>query len=103
MRILRNLWADRLRHPTNRETFIDVDDAYYLVAEQGEARTEARLRLAEVAKAIGALPDPQREVLLLVCVEEYSYRETAQILSIPIGTVMSRLARARATLNDTLE
>lgn len=103
MRILRNLWTDRLRSPATRETFVDVDDAYYLVGEDGEARSEARLKLAEVAKAIGALPDQQREVLLLVCVEDYSYRETAEILSIPIGTVMSRLARARAALESLLE
>lgn len=103
MRIMRNLWADRMRHPANRETFIDVDDAYYLMGEDGEAQSEARLKLAEVARAIGALPTQQRDVLLLVCVEDYSYREAAQILSIPIGTVMSRLARARASLNDILE
>lgn len=103
MRILRNLWIDRMRHPTARETFVDVEDAYYLVGEDGEARNEARLKLAEAAKAIGELPDQQREVLLLVCVEEYSYREAADILSVPIGTVMSRLARARAALDEMLE
>lgn len=103
MRMLRNLWTDRLRQPAMRETFVDLDDAYYLVGEDGEARSEARLKLAEVARAIGALPDQQREVLLLVCVEDYSYREAAEILSIPIGTVMSRLSRARATLDEMLE
>lgn len=103
MRILRNVWTDRLRQPATRETFVDVADAHYLVGEDGNAQTEARLRLADVAEAIGRLPDQQREVLILVCVEDYSYRETAEILSIPIGTVMSRLARARASLDEMLE
>ncbi len=46
------------------------------------------------------LPEEQREVLVLVCVEELSYRDAADILSIPIGTVMSRLARARKHLAE---
>jgi RNA polymerase sigma-70 factor (ECF subfamily) len=46
------------------------------------------------------LPDEQREVLLLVAVEEMSYAEAASVLSIPVGTLMSRLARARATLRS---
>ena len=49
-------------------------------------------------RAIDALPQDSREVLLLVCVEERSYREAAETLGIPIGTVMSRLARARSRL-----
>lgn len=103
MRILRNLWTDRLRQPAMREKHVELEDAYYLVGEDGEAMNETRLRLKEVAKAVGALPESQREVLLLVCVEDYSYRETSEILSIPIGTVMSRLARARTALEEMLE
>ena len=59
-----------------------------------------RLALAETARAMQALPLEQREVLLLVAVEEMSYAEAAAVLSIPVGTLMSRLARARATLRD---
>jgi RNA polymerase sigma-70 factor (ECF subfamily) len=59
-----------------------------------------RLALAETAQAMQALPAEQREVLLLVAVEEMSYAEAAAVLSIPAGTLMSRLARARATLRS---
>ena len=59
-----------------------------------------RLALAETARAMQALSMEQREVLLLVAVEEMSYAEAASVLSIPIGTLMSRLARARATLRS---
>ena len=52
----------------------------------------------EVFKAIGALPEAQRETLTLVYLEGYSYKEAAAELGIPIGTVMSRLAVARKTL-----
>jgi RNA polymerase sigma-70 factor (ECF subfamily) len=78
----------------------DVDARHDLVGSDGESETEARLALRSVSTAIGRLADEQREVLLLVCVEELSYRETAEVLGIPIGTVMSRLARARQNLAE---
>ncbi|MDN5926349.1 MAG: sigma-70 family RNA polymerase sigma factor [Hyphomicrobiales bacterium] len=59
-----------------------------------------RLALAETVRAMQALPAEQREVLLLVGVEEMSYAEAATVLSIPVGTLMSRLARARAALRS---
>lgn len=58
--------------------------------------------LARTLEAIGGLPEEQRELLLLVCVEELSYREAAAVLELPIGTVMSRLARARRKLAETV-
>lgn len=62
----------------------------------------ARLECRELGKAIQALPDGQREVLLLVCLEGLSYHETAELMDIPIGTVMSRLNRARTALKQML-
>ncbi|MEM8646761.1 MAG: RNA polymerase sigma factor [Pseudomonadota bacterium] len=94
-RILRNTWIDRLRRSTTEGTKIDVDEAHYLVGQDGAAVTEARLMLNSTAEHLANLPDDQREVMLLVCVDELSYREAADILEVPIGTVMSRLARAR--------
>ena len=57
-----------------------------------------RVELAELVQHVGRLPADQREVLLLAAVEELRYEEIAVALSIPIGTVMSRLSRARAKL-----
>jgi RNA polymerase sigma-70 factor, ECF subfamily len=57
-----------------------------------------RLALVETARAIETLPSEQREALLLVVLEGFSYEEAARILGIPQGTLMSRIARARATL-----
>jgi RNA polymerase sigma-70 factor (ECF subfamily) len=56
------------------------------------------LTLLEVERALAVLPEEQRAVLALVAVEGLSYREAAEVLEVPIGTVMSRLARARAAL-----
>jgi RNA polymerase sigma-70 factor (ECF subfamily) len=102
-RILRNLWIDRLRRSRVEGAQVDVDDRRDLVGDRGEPAMHARLTLDRVRKAIAALPDDQREVLVLVCVEEKSYIETADILGIPMGTVMSRLARARKRLMTLIE
>jgi RNA polymerase sigma-70 factor, ECF subfamily len=67
-----------------------------------EDATVARLTLGAVDAAMRSLPEDQRTVLLLVCVEEFSYAQTAAVLDIPVGTVMSRLARGRATLRELL-
>jgi RNA polymerase sigma-70 factor (ECF subfamily) len=97
-RILRNLWIDHVRRLKTAGPEEDVDERHDLASGDGERDAESRLALQEVAEAIGNLSDDQREVLLLVCVEELSYREAAEALEIPIGTVMSRLARARRNL-----
>ncbi len=98
-RILRNIWLDRLRRLKTRGTEIDVADAP-LAAPGADQVPAHRLLLGKAAEAIAALPDDQREVMLLVCVEDYSYREAAELLDVPIGTVMSRLARARKKVAD---
>lgn len=65
-----------------------------------EGEQEQALLLRDISARFAALPEPQRAVLHLVAIEGLSYRETADALSIPIGTVMSRLGRARAALRD---
>lgn len=57
-------------------------------------------QLSDIAHAFAALPEQQRAVLHLIAVEETSYQEAAEILGVPIGTVMSRLSRARTTLRN---
>ncbi len=98
LRILRNLWIDQLRRQKTAGPQEDVSQRFDLVGSSGEREAEARLTLGSVSQAISALADEQREVLLLVCVEGLSYRETADVIGVPIGTVMSRLARARKNI-----
>ncbi|MDR7222748.1 RNA polymerase sigma factor [Aminobacter aminovorans] len=99
-RILRNLWIDQVRRTKTAGPREDIDDRNDLVGASGEQDAEARLTLKGVAVAIDELVDDQREVLLLVCIEDLSYKEAAKVLGIPIGTVMSRLARARKNLAE---
>ncbi len=100
--ILANAWHDHLR--SHREMMdIDAVDDGQLAAEgcpEGDClQNEIVLR---VRQAVAKLPAGQREVATLVDLEEFSYAEVAAILDIPIGTVMSRLSRARAVLRDAL-
>ena len=64
---------------------------------------EEHVHTRDVIRALGSLPEEQRSVLFLVVVEDLSYSEVAEVLAIPIGTVMSRLARARERLRRILE
>lgn len=103
-RILRTGWIDRARYgarrpsTSNPETLETISDAGL-----GARAAEARLTLARVRAAMADLPPEQREVLALVALEGLSYREAAAVLGIPIGTVMSRLGRARARLGAMIE
>jgi len=97
-RILRNNWIDHLRRSRTEGMKEDVSVQTAIVGDAGEEPILSRLLLAEVQAIIDTLPSEQREVLLLVCVEDLAYREAAEILGVPIGTVMSRLARARKQL-----
>jgi RNA polymerase sigma-70 factor (ECF subfamily) len=63
---------------------------------------ESRTAVADIAAAIARLPRDHREVILLVALEDMSYREIAEMTGVPIGTVMSRLSRARASLRAML-
>ena len=61
------------------------------------------LEVRDLDRCLQGLPAEQREVLLLVCVEDLSYQETAHVLGVPIGTVMSRLSRARERLGALMQ
>ena len=99
-RILRNIWIDTLRRQKTAGVSEDISNYEDLGTPSGEEAAITRMTLQTVSEAIDLLPDEQREVLLMVCVEELSYKETAELLGIPIGTVMSRLARARKNLAE---
>ena len=97
-RILRNHWIDHLRRTKAEGMAEDITTHTQLIGDPGEGPILSRLVLSEVQRAIDSLPLDQREVLVLVCGEDLTYREAADILHVPIGTVMSRLARARKRL-----
>lgn len=92
----------RIDH-AKREAWVREQVALDEITTPGIPATQlASLECRELGEAIKALPDGQREVLLLVCLEGLSYQETADLMDIPIGTVMSRLNRARAALKQIL-
>jgi len=100
-RIMQTIWLDRLRAGAVRTSFLREQVEEPIV--DGVRDAHARLTLGKVRRILEEMPEPQRAVLLLVCVEGLSYREAANVLGVPTGTVMSRLARARKTVIDRLD
>jgi len=96
--ILRSIWISDRRSAALRQTELLDDHVDRIGGPDGGNVTEGRLTLAEVQTRFKTLPADQQQTMLLVCVEGYSYAEAANLLGIPIGTVMSRLARGRASL-----
>lgn len=103
-RIIRNLWIDGLRaEGGGLRRHVPVEEAEALHAPAGAAAVEAAIVIEDVRRAMAALPEQQREIIVLVCIEGLSYREAAEVLDVPIGTVMSRLARARLALAAAID
>lgn len=100
--ILHRCWIDHLR---GRRDFASEEALAELPADAPgpEAHAETRETVRRVRLAVDALPLGQRQVITLVDLEELSYAEVAEILGIPIGTVMSRVCRARNALRALLE
>jgi RNA polymerase sigma-70 factor (ECF subfamily) len=99
--IMRNRWTDEVRwRRIRRHDGMEAADA--TMGEDGQRSADARMTLAAVRRALATLPAEQRVVLVLVCVDGLSYKETADVLGIAIGTVMSRLARGRKELHGAL-
>ena len=98
IKVCRNLWIDEVRAGKVRQ---DAKKDPSMPGEQvleGEAQVIGEMSLTEVEGVMASMSDDQRAVLELIAIEGFSYKEAAAALEIPIGTVMSRLARARATL-----
>ncbi len=100
--ILHNLAISGLRQAARRGEHLPLDDARESDVAVPFAQ-EDRLRQRDILTALSQLPEDQRSVLLLVSVEDMAYAEVARILDVPIGTVMSRLARARSRLRQIME
>lgn len=101
-RIAQNLAIDQARSRKTRGHQVDVDELEGRIGEDGREIVEQRSDLAAARRAMAALPEEQRMVMALVVLDGRSYRETAECLDIPIGSVMSRLARARAAVDARL-
>ena len=108
--ILRNVFLDEARKQSRRpaqESFEDTSE-YYLYNHLSEAGAEPqeavlnRLSGGAIAEALGDIPPTFREVVVLVDIGDFSYQDAADILGIPIGTVMSRLHRGRRALKQAL-
>ncbi len=98
--IQRNLYVNGWRQKRRRGAPVTLDEAG--LPSVGP-RQEATLEVHDVLAALDQLPEEQKSLLLLVGVEEFSYDDAARILGMPIGTVMSRLARARQRLRSIVE
>jgi RNA polymerase sigma-70 factor, ECF subfamily len=95
--ILRSIWLNEIRSQRIRQGggFVDAEDT---LTTDGAHEIEMNITASAVLRAIGRLPEAQRETVLLVYGEGYSYAEAASAMGVPIGTIMSRLAAGRAAL-----
>ena len=99
-RIMQNAWIDELRARRRHAEVVVADDE--AAAEVGAGERDAPLDAIAVRKAVALLSEEQRAVVALVLVEGLPYKEAAEVLGIPIGTLTSRLARAREALQARL-
>jgi len=97
-RIMRNLWIDEVRTRTRRDRTFAPEEAGVAVGDDGDRRIEMAVEVSDVGRAMDRLPAEQREAIALVLVEGFAYREAAEILDIPMGTLTSRLVRGREAL-----
>jgi RNA polymerase sigma-70 factor (ECF subfamily) len=95
-----NLYRDQFRK-TREETGLEIEP---VEEEETPERTTDRSQLVQrTREAISALNEDQRQIITLVDLSGFSYADTARILDVPVGTVMSRLSRARGKLREQLE
>jgi RNA polymerase sigma-70 factor (ECF subfamily) len=97
--IMRNAWIDEVRSRARRDRIFAPEEAGVTV---GHDSSDSQVRLLAVQRAVAELPEEQRLAVGLVLVEGLSYKEAAEVLDVPIGTLTSRLARGRETLQAIL-
>lgn len=99
-KIAQNIWIDEGRKSQTRGVHVDIDEAHGMVGADGLQVVEGRSDLVRARSALSALPEDQRVLITLVVLDGMSYKDAAQMLEIPIGTVMSRIARARRFIDQ---
>lgn len=97
--IIRHAWIDEIRSSKRRGVQLNVDELSETIADSQRSMDEA---VMSVQTAMAKLPEEQRTAVSLVLVEGLSYKEAAQVMDIPIGTLTSRLARGREALQVLL-
>ena len=97
-RIMRNLWIDTVRSRGRREDLHAPIEEAERIGEDPRTALEASIDLKRAMAAMQRLPEEQREVVALILIEGFGYRECSEILALPIGTVSSRLVRGRLAL-----
>ena len=97
-RIMRNIWIDTVRSRARKEKFEAPPEEADSIGVDPTGGMEASMDLQRVMAAMQRLPEEQREVVALILIEGFGYREAAEMLDLPIGTVSSRLVRGRAAL-----
>ena len=98
-RIMKNAWIDEVRSRGRRDEIFAPEEAGEHI---GDAMMDRRMEMMAVQKAMAGLSEDQRMAVSLVLIEGLPYKEAAEVLDIPIGTLTSRLARAREALQATL-
>jgi RNA polymerase sigma factor (sigma-70 family) len=102
-KVCRNVWIDEYRSQKVRQKATQAPELQEQTADLQAAPHESTERMAKVNIAMGNLPDDQRSILSLVALKGMSYKDVAIISGIPVGTVMSRLSRARNSLLDMMD
>jgi RNA polymerase sigma factor (sigma-70 family) len=97
-RIMRNLWIDTARSKARRDVHEAPEEDGVNVGEDPRGAMDAAVDLKRIMAAMAKLPDEQREIVALILVEGFGYREVSEMLDLPIGTVSSRLVRGRTAL-----
>ena len=100
MKMLLNLYRNQLRTQSRRPQLVAMDDMHHDPAAPDAL--DQKLALSQTARAMKKLPDDQREALLLIVLGGVSYKQAAVALNVPLGTLMSRLGRARAKLRELM-
>lgn len=101
-KIAQNQWIDQKRADLRRGPMTDLSETTHIAGEDGRSKVESRSLMRSLLDCISLLPEQQRLVVAHVLVDGQSYKEAAGNLGVPVGTIMSRLSRARKTLETQL-